>query len=91
MAEAAVVDQSYAQGGLSSPAAHAVAVTPHDTTLLTTPSRSLYVGTAGNVTVLTVGGETVAFNNVPAGAILPIRAARVNNTGTTASDIVSLH
>lgn len=72
------------------PAEHAEAVTPHDTTTLTNLCRALYIGTTGNVAVLTAGGETVTFTAVPAGTILPIRCQRVNSTNTTASNIVAI-
>jgi hypothetical protein len=71
-------------------ASNAVAVSPSDSVNLATPSRSLYVGGAGNVTVVTVGGQTITFTAVPAGSILPIQATRVNQTATTATNIISL-
>lgn len=83
-------DFSDQQSGLSAPASHAAAVTPHDTTALTKTCRSLYVGGAGNVTVITAGGETVAFVGVPAGALLPVRATHVKSTGTSATSILAL-
>lgn len=77
--------------GLDSPGLHAAAVTPNDSTDLTTMARGLYIGGAGNVTLDTAGGETtVAFVGVPAGTTLPIRTARVRSTGTTATNIVAL-
>ena len=76
---------------LDSPGYHAAAVTPNDGSDLATFARALYVGTGGNVTLDTAGGETaVAFVGVAAGTIIPVRAARVRSTGTTASDIVAL-
>lgn len=77
--------------GLDDPAEDAAAVTPHDTNELATWSRALYVGGAGNVTVITAKGNTVAFASVPAGTILPIRAKIVKSTGTTATSIVALY
>ena len=74
--------------GLSSPAALAAAVTPSDSTDLPTSSRALYVGTVGNVAVVTVGGSTVTL--VGASGWMPVRVARVLATGTTASDIVAV-
>lgn len=71
------------------PASAAVAVTPHDTNNLGTPSRSIFVGGAGNIS-LQVNGSAVVFNGVAAGTIIPIIATRVNLTGTTATNIVSL-
>lgn len=68
----------------------AVAVTPHNATMLDRCSKELWVGGAGNVTVLMVSGETVTFTSVPAGTRLPIRVQRVNATGTTATNIVAL-
>ena len=81
--------ESYGQG-LASPARNALVLAPHDTNDLATSSRSLYIGTTGNVKVDMVGGETaVLFTAVPVG-ILPIRVSRVYATDTTASTIVSL-
>lgn len=72
------------------PASYAAAVTPSDTVNLTNLSRGLYVGSAGNVSCLTAGGDTVTLANVPAGSLLPVRLKRVNSTGTTASNMVVL-
>ena len=77
--------------GLDSPALNAEAVTPSDSVSLTNDSRGLFVGGAGNISVLMSGGTSVTFTGVVAGSILPIRANRVNATSTTATDIVSLY
>jgi len=79
-----------ASGGLSSPSTHAAAVTPDDDNDLTYVTRGLFVGGAGNVAVITMGGDTVTFTGVVAGSILPIRVNRVKATGTTATDIMAL-
>ena len=81
----------YAGSGddLLSPASHAAAVTTSDTVDLPFASKQLWVGGAGNVTLITVGGDTVAYNSVPAGTYLKVRAARVKSTGTTATNIVA--
>jgi hypothetical protein len=72
------------------PAEHAAAVTPSDDTDLDTPARALYVGGAGDVEVITTGGETVVFVGVAAGSILPVRTARVKAANTDATSIVAL-
>lgn len=72
------------------PAAGFVAVTPHNSTNIVGDVVALYVGTTGNVAAVTIGGAAVTFVGVPAGAILPIQAIRVNSTNTTASNIVAL-
>jgi hypothetical protein len=74
--------------GLGSPAAQAATVTPNDAADLPTASRALYVGTAGNLVIVTVGGSTVTL--VGASGWMPVRVARVLATGTTAGDIVAL-
>lgn len=79
------------QVGLESPAFHAYAVTPHDSTDFAQAFRALYVGVTGNVVIITVGGETVTFTAVPAGMILPVAGVRVNSTNTTATSIVGLY
>lgn len=77
--------------GLTSPAENAAAVTPNDSTDLTTATRGLYIGGAGDVVVDMVGGETsVPFTGLIAGNVYPLRVIRVRATGTTATDIVAL-
>lgn len=52
--------------------------------------RALYVGTGGNMQVLTEKGQTVVLKNLPDGAIVPIRCTRVFTTNTTAADILAM-
>ena len=74
----------------TSSAHKAVAVTPHDTTLIAGGiCRALYVGVSGNISALMADGTTGTFLSVPIG-ILPVQVQRVNSTGTTATDIVAL-
>lgn len=75
---------------MTAPASRGEAVTPSDTVALTRDSRALYVGGAGNISMLTVDGDSITLNSVPAGSMLSIMARRVNATGTTATNIVSL-
>lgn len=86
----AVLNQDWA-----APARCAYAVTPHNTNDFTYVFRSLYVGTGGDVVVVTLGNDLVAssavtFTAVPSGTILPVCGVRVNATGTTASNIVAI-
>lgn len=82
-------------GGLSpamdAPGEGAIAVTTSDATNLTKYSRALYVGGAGNLTVVMRDDTVVLFSSVPAGTILPIRVKRVNATATTATNIVAIY
>jgi len=76
---------------LSSPAVNGAAVTPSDATPLTQPARALYVGGAGDVTVILVGDTAaITFKAVPLGTTLWIRAATVKATGTTATNLLAL-
>lgn len=54
------------------------------------PGCFLYVGGAGNVSVVTVGGDEIIFNGVPAGTTLPIQVVKLKETGTTATAINAL-
>jgi hypothetical protein len=72
------------------PCRHAAAVAPNDVTELTNVSRFLFVGGAGNLKVVTVGGETVTLTGVAAGTLLPLAVKQVIATLTTATNIVSL-
>lgn len=83
------------------PARLALAVTPSDTKDLTDATgdampayaKALYIGVAGNVTVVTAGrssdDNTVTFTAHPAG-YMPVQVRRVLATGTTATNIVAL-
>lgn len=50
----------------------------------------LYVGGTGNVSVITIGGDQITFNGVPAGTTLPIQVLKLRSTGTTATLINAL-
>jgi hypothetical protein len=74
------------------PAASAAAITPNDSADLSNVTRGIYVGGGGNVKVdMNDTGTAVVFYNVPVGVVLPIRAARVYSTGTTATNLVALY
>lgn len=51
-------------------------------------AKSLRVGTAGNVNLVTQAGNTVLVKAVQAGETLPIAVSKVLTTSTTASDII---
>lgn len=74
-------------------------VTPSDTVNIPslssesgTPNRGcvLYIGTGGDLKVLTVGGDEVTFTNFQDGSFLPVQVVRVFETDTTASNIIAL-
>jgi hypothetical protein len=65
----------------------AAAVTPSDTTELF--GHALYCGGAGDVTILTEGGDTATFT-VGAGQTIVCRFTKVKATGTTATALVRL-
>lgn len=71
-------------------ATHAAAVVTSDTVDLAFVADSLYVGGAGDVKVITRGGDTVTFKSVPAGTTLNVRVKRVFALGTSATLIVAL-
>lgn len=50
----------------------------------------LYVGTGGNLHVLTHGGDDVIFQNIVGGSFLPVQVLKVFAADTTASNIVAL-
>jgi len=73
-----------------SPARGGALVTPNDTPPLMQVSRALYVGQGGDIQATLADGDTVTFEAVPAGSLLPIRASLVLATNTTASGIIAL-
>jgi hypothetical protein len=54
------------------------------------PGCFLYVGGTGNVSVVTIGGDIITFNGVPAGTTLPIQVVKLRSTGTTATLVNAL-
>lgn len=75
---------------LESPANHAFAITPSDTTDLAYATRAIYVGGDGSITAITVSNETITLVGVKAGSILPISVRRVT-AASTATNLVGLY
>lgn len=71
---------------LTAPPSNAAAVTPSDTGDLPFVSRAVYVGTPGDLHVLTHGGQDIIYKAVSGTKIL--RVQRIFATGTTAADII---
>jgi len=72
-------------------AGSAVAITPNDSTDLTTPTRGLYVGASGDVSVILVGDTNpVTLVGLAAGIVHPLRVRRVRSTSTSATSIVGV-
>ena len=86
----AAVDRYAGVGSdLLGPANDGAAVTPSDSVDLPVASKRLWVGTGGNVALVTVAGTSLTYTAVPSGTYLQIRASRVKSTGTTASNIIA--
>lgn len=75
---------------LESPASSAEAITPSDVAPLATPSRSIYVGVTGDVSVVMLDGTTATFIGMVAGMAYPLRVSKVMATGTSATNLISL-
>ncbi len=76
--------------GLMTPGEDGFAITPNDGADLTRVPRSIYVGGAGNIALVTAKGTTLTFVGLGAGQVLPMRANRVLATGTTATNLIGL-
>ena len=50
----------------------------------------LYIGTGGNLRVITAAGQDVTFTSVLGGTFFPVQVLKVFSTGTSAGDIVAL-
>jgi hypothetical protein len=79
---------------------NAQVVTPNDSQNLVLSGSSivgidngacLFIGTGGNVTITTIGGQTVTLTNLADGVFIPIQVKKVFATGTTASGILALY
>lgn len=70
----------------------AVAITPSDTAEQGPPVlTAIYVGSTGDVTVITEMGTTTTFKSVPTGETIWCRVRLVKATDTTATDLVGLY
>ena len=78
------------QPSLSGPASSGFAVVPSDSIDLPETTRAIYVGTAGDIALRMLTGETLTLANVQPGSLFPLRVTRVLATGTTATGIAGL-
>ncbi len=70
----------------------ASAVTTSDSVIYAQPTRAIYIGTSGNITVdMADGGTSVLFVGVQGGTILPIQVTRIYAAGTSATNMVALY
>lgn len=76
---------------LHSPAGGAAAITPNDSTDLSTVTRGIYVGGAGNIAADMMDGTAVTVSGALAGTVLPLRVKRVKSTNTTATNLLALY
>lgn len=72
------------------PANEGEAITTSDTVSFTNIARGVYVGVTGDVVIVMPSGAVLTFKNASQGTILPVRAMRVNATGTTATNLIAL-
>jgi len=76
----------------SSPAIQAAPLTKSDANVIDPPTKAIYVGGAGDVTVLMADDSTpVTFAGVQAGTLLPIRIQKLMSTGTAATSVLALY
>ena len=76
----------------TSPSYKVFPCTPSDTVNFTAEVRQLYIGTAGDVSVVNQDNSVCTFKNVLAGSMLgPFFLKRVNSSLTTASNIVAFN
>jgi hypothetical protein len=80
------------QGGLQSPPRNSFAITPSDTNELPFVTRSIYVGSAGDITLrLADDTSSQVLKAVPGGTMLPKRARQIYATGTGATLLVGFY
>ena len=75
---------------LTAPPEHGAAIVPDDAAGLGHVTRAIYVGGGGHLALRLLGGEAITLMNVPAGTLIPLRAAQVFAAGTTATALVGL-
>lgn len=89
--------QPYSPGGsgfVAGPGAHAIAVTPSDTTVYNPPLKSLWIGGAGSgaLAIQAVGDSgTVALAGVTVGMFQMCVVSKVLATGTNVTAIIGFY
>lgn len=80
-------------GANSYVAPYIVAKTPtkSDTTNEAAAFRGIFVGGAGNISVNMMDGSDVVFTAIPVGTFMPVSGQRINNTNTTATNLLILY
>ena len=73
----------------SGPARNAFSIAPSDSQLLATLPKALLANSDGSITIRAVDSDSDVTITVSAGQIVPVRAAFVRATGTTA-DVIGL-
>lgn len=68
----------------------AINVTKSDSVVYTPPLQGLYIGGAGNVTIVDQYGNISLFTAPPVGTLLPVAVSQVMSTNTTATAIVGI-
>lgn len=68
---------------IDAPSGDVIAITVDTPFKYTKGCRALWVGADGDVSLITVAGQTVVFTGIKAGTILPVRATQVNASGTS--------
>lgn len=68
----------------------AINVTKSDAVIYSPPLQGLYIGGAGNVTIVDQYGNNSIFTALPVGTFLPVAASQVMSTGTTATAITGI-
>jgi len=66
-----------------------VDVTPDDNADLNIVGAIIFVGGGGDLSVVTVSGDTVIYKNLPDAYTLPVQVRRVKSTNTTATDLIA--
>lgn len=59
--------------------------------LMTQPTRAIWVGGSGNLSVQFIDGTTGTLVGVFGGTLLPIRVNKILSSGTTATNLLGLY
>lgn len=74
------------------PGQKCVAISPSDTVNFTDGAcRAIWVGGAGNLSIVPPQGSAISIVGATAGSVVPISAIRVDAGGTTATSLVAIY
>ncbi len=81
---------NFNSNAIEGPGRHHYAITPDDAVDEADYFRGVYVGVTGDVDIVDIDGVSQVYKNAQQGSTIPMQGKRVNDTLTTATNLVGM-